>query len=179
MINLETGQIITDKKSYAIPSSIGEFFVNRDLFEEISLSDVKTLFLKIFELPEVLIEVLREKVSLYDSSSSVNAFKFNGKEYWLDKSQRNSLFNLFNNADPGEEFEIVFGEVVIKEKAGILAQFLKALELYAYRCFVVTQKHLNELDAIKAPSNPEESEDYIKALLNYDYTKGYPEKLEL
>lgn len=179
MINLETRQIITDNGSYDIPFSVGLFFDNRKLFEEISLPDVKTLFLKIFELPELLIQVLKEKVSLYDSSSSVNAFKFNGKEYWLDKSQRNSLFNLFNSADPEEEFEIVFGEVVIKEKAKVLVEFLKALELYAYRCFVVTQKHLNELDAIKTPANPEEYEDYINTLLNYDYTKGYPEKLEL
>lgn len=180
MMEVRNGNIhITINKLYIIPlHSIESYIMNNDEFlQNASMQDLKDVF--VYGIPNNIKDYLLKKVSLYDSSSSVNSFICEGQEYWLDKSQRNSLYNLFSSADPEEEFEIVFENLTIKKKAGILVAFLRALEKYAYQCFVVTQKHLNTIKALQEPTNSEENEVYINTLLNYDFTSGYPEKLTI
>lgn len=180
MIKVENNNIFVETdKLYVIPiNDIYNWVLNNDEFlSNISMEDLVKVF--IYGIPENLKDYLLKKVGLYDSSSAVNSFIYQGQEYWLDKSQRSTLFNLFSNSEAEEEFEIVFGDIQIKEKAAFLASFLQALEKYAYRCFVVTQKHLNTINAIKTPENAEQMQEYINILTNYDYTAGYPEKIEL
>lgn len=177
MVTINKGFV--EYKNYKIPCmQIDKFIENNDDFLlNTSMKDLKDIY--VFGIPPNFKQLLIKKVHLYDASSYVNSFIYNNKEYWLDKSQRASLFNLFNQADPDEEFEIVFGDVAIKEKASILKEFLKALERYAYTCFVQTQKHLNAINNIEDPKNLEEFTKYIEKCVAYDYTAGYPEKLEL
>jgi hypothetical protein len=46
-------------------------------------------------------------------------------------------------------------------------QFLKTLELYAIECYNVTQQHLAEIEALTDKD----------AILTYDVTKGYPDRI--
>lgn len=180
MIKVENNNIFVEtNKLYVIPiNDIYNWVLNNDEFlSNISMEELIKVF--IYGIPENLKDYLLKKVSLYDSSSAVNSFIYQGQEYWLDKSQRSTLFNLFSNSEADEEFEIVFGNIQIKEKAELLASFLKALEKYAYECYVVTQKHLNAINAIPEPTDKESYKLYLDQIINYDYTSEYPEKLKL
>lgn len=157
--------------NYTLPLRADEFLKEEftSCLDSLSREELSTLLKKHYCYPDVTKDILEKKVSLYDSSSFVNGFIYDGNNYWLDKAQRNSLLNLFSGADPEEEFEVVCGNVTVKRKAAELVIFLRELEKYAYKCFIVTQKHLNAINT---------SEDF-QELVDYDYTQGYPEKLML
>ena len=105
--------------------------------------------------------------ALYSSSSNINSFIYKDKEYWLDKNDRTSLWNL-SNSSLGN-LEIVIGDEIITISSLKLKAFLLKLEIYAYKCFVNTFKHLKA------------SKDLLKLddIINYNYTTGYPDKVTL
>ena len=170
-------------KNYNIPvRSIEDYVYNNDeLLLNASMKDLSEIF--VFGIPANFKEYLLKKVRLYDASSKVNSFKYNGKEYWLDKLQRGSILNLLNTpvataADTGS-MDIILGDDIYSIKPEKLADLINSLEQYAYKCKVTTQKHINEINNYRDPTNPEEYDKFIDFIVNYDYTSGYPEKIEL
>lgn len=117
--------------------------------------------------PKNLRKVLTYKINQYDKSPEVNSFTYNNNSYWFDKDTRVGLMNLANCS--GESMEIVLGDNIIKISTEKFKKFLQQLEVYAAKCFVNTQKHLNEHKKLNT----------IEELVDYDYTSGYPEKITL
>lgn len=170
-------------KNYNIPvMSIEDYVYNNDeLLLNASMKDLSEIF--IFGIPANFKEYLLKKVRLYDASSAVNSFKYNGKEYWLDKLQRGSILNLLNTpvatAADTDSMDIILGDDIYSIKPEKLADLINSLEQYAYKCKVTTQKHINEINNYSDPTNHEEYGKFIDFIINYDYMSGYPEKIEL
>ena len=170
-------------KNYNIPvMSIEDYVYNNDeLLLNASMKDLSEIF--IFGIPANFKEYLLKKVRLYDASSAVNSFKYNGKEYWLDKLQRGSILNLLSTpvatATDTDSMDIILGDDIYSIKPEKLADLINSLEQYAYKCKVTTQKHINEINNYNDPTNHEEYGKFIDFIINYDYMSGYPEKIEL
>lgn len=114
-----------------------------------------------------LINVLSHKIKLYDSSEEVNQFCINGKNYWFDKSTRQSLYKLCELVE--KSVDLILNDDVITVPKDILKDFLDKLELYSYQCYQQTSFHLHQIKKLKNE----------KDCLEYDYTTGYPKKLVL
>lgn len=180
---MEVKNGIIQYKNYNIPvMSIEDYVYNNDeLLLNASMKDLSEIF--VFGIPANFKEYLLKKVRLYDASSAVNSFKYNGKEYWLDKLQRGSILNLLNTpiatAEDTDSMDIILGDDIYSIKPEKLADLINSLEQYAYKCKVTTQKHINEINNYSDPTNHEEYGKFIDFIINYDYMSGYPEKIEL
>lgn len=182
MVTINNGNILFNE--YKIPiMEINEFVNNNDkLLLEASMQDLFDIF--VFGIPENFKDLLLKKVRLYDASSAVNSFTYKGKEYWLDKTQRMSILNLLNSYSsihPKEDskLEIILGNDIYSFSIEEIFQLIAKLEEYAYQCKINTQKHINAINAIQEPTSSEEEIDFINSLVNYNFTVGYPNKLEL
>ena len=105
----------------------------------------------------------------YDKSISVNSFKFGGKRMWLDKATRVGLMNsvTIEKASGKADTTLWFGgEPYVIEIDKAIAM-LSALEIYALACYNVTEQHKARVSELTD----------IEAVLAYDYTVGYPDKL--
>ena len=105
------------------------------------------------------------KYQIMKQDSKVNVFSFRGKDYWWDKNTRIGLDRLANSGK--DSYEIIFGTDIIEVSKNELQNLLNQLEIYANKCFINTQRHLN---AIKNLNTPLE-------LIEYNYTLGYPNKV--
>lgn len=142
---------------------------NEQLLNDLEMRDLPEVFLNAFgvECADSYKPILQKKIELYDKSQNVNSFIYKGNFYWLDKQQRSCMKTV---AESGlENIEIVFGDHNITLPAEFVKQFILNLEAYAYKCYVNTAKHLQ---------NVQHLHNY-KDILNYDYTTGYPEKIIL
>ena len=110
-------------------------------------------------------KVLLEKINYYDNSEDVNSFIFNGITCWLDKNTRVGLVNLANSTT--EPVSLFLEPNFIEIEPDMLKKFLAEIEVYASKCYVNTQKHINNAKELRT----------VEDLINYDYTKGYPEKI--
>ena len=68
-----------------------------------------------------------------------------------------------------QEIEIVMGEHALVLPAEFVKQFILQIEAYAYKCYVITAKHLQSAQSLQT----------IEDVINYDYKAGYPEKITL
>lgn len=123
---------------------------------------------------EVIAELKKMKIdeiTKYDTSSKVNAFSLNGVDVWLDRDTRVSLMNSTTIAkNMAQENTILWlGTVKITVKCDQAIQLLSALEMYALGCFNKTAEHKKNVEALST----------INEIVSYDYTVGYPEKLNL
>lgn len=121
-------------------------------------------------LAQVKVRKLSE-IDAYDTSSAVNGFSLNGMEMWLDKSTRVGLMNSIGieQAAGRETSTLWFGDVSITIECARAIELLSALELYALACYNVTAQHKAEVNALTT----------IEEVEAYDYTTGYPDKLNL
>lgn len=115
-------------------------------------------------------QLVVSNIQKYDTSTSVNSFKVNGVETWLDKATRVGLMNSVTTlkALNKETMTLWLNDVPYTISIDRLQQLLIALEDYAINCYNQTCLHLS---AVQALSDPNEIE-------SYDYTQGYPSKLE-
>ena len=131
-------------------------------------------------LPEpytrTLEDAKREKIAdieEYDASSMVNSFNIvdgeNTMIAWLTPDKR---ANYKNSIDAAElvgltEVHPVFNNIQLTIPTATAKLALAQIQLYADRCFIVTETHKAEVEALTT----------IEAVDNYDITAGYPEKL--
>lgn len=123
---------------------------------------------------EVIAELKKlknDEITKYDTSSNVNVFSLNGVDVWLDRDTRVSLMNSTTIAkNMGQENTTLWlGTVKIVVKCDHAIQLLSALEMYALSCFNKTSEHRKNVEALST----------INEIVSYDYTVGYPEKLNL
>ena len=112
---------------------------------------------------------LISNIEYYDSSSDVNMFFIQGLPVWLDKATRAGLKLRFEAeiAMGKTETALWYGNLQFPLPLDTAIQMLYAIEVYASECYDNTQAHLANVNAI----------DNLEELQNYDYTSGYPEKL--
>lgn len=128
--------------------------------------------------PEQLLEQAKANkiadLEEYDSSDAVNEFTvIAGADEimgWFTPEQRS---NYKNSLDAAELLGVdvvhpVFQGVVFELPVSFAKTSLAQIQLYADKCYVVTEQH-------KAGINNLTSVEAVEA---YDYTTGYPEKLE-
>lgn len=108
-------------------------------------------------------------IEYYDSSSDVNMFFIQGLPVWLDKATRAGLKLRFEAeiAMGKTDTALWYGNLQFPLPLDTAIQMLYAIEVYASECYDNTQAHLANVNAI----------DNLEELQNYDYTSGYPEKL--
>ena len=105
------------------------------------------------------------KYQIMKQDSKVNVFSFRGKDYWWDKNTRIGLDRLANSGK--DSYKIVFGTDIIEVSKNELQNLLNQLEIYANKCFINTQRHLNAIENLNTPLE----------LIEYNYTLGYPDKV--
>lgn len=122
------------------------------------------------KLDEVKAEVLA-KIDAYDTSSEVNSFSLNGLPVWLDKDTRVGLMNStqIEKAAGHETTTLWLGSVNLVINCDLAIQLLSALELYALECYNKTAEHKANVGKLTS----------IEEVEAYDYTIGYPDKLNL
>lgn len=114
-------------------------------------------------------EQLKTDIIAYDSSNNVNLFYMNGVPMWLDKATRAGLMLRFESEEAiGRDTTTLWYDsyafTLPLEKA---KQMLYVIEVYASACYDNTQQHLANVDQMTT----------IEELEQYDYTIGYPDKL--
>lgn len=114
---------------------------------------------------KTLKKILLHKIESYDTSENVNGFIINGRSFWLDKETRVGLMHLVNCSE--DNVQLVLGDQILTIPVDIAKVFLSKLEVYAGQCYLQTQKHLLAIKDLHT----------IEDIINYDYTKGYPEKI--
>lgn len=114
-------------------------------------------------------EHIKKEILIYDASPEVNEFYVNGESIWLDKATRTGLLlRLQSEQILGDtETTLWYGTKKFVLPIDIAQMMLHQVEKYASQCYDNTQMHL---------ANIEEITD-IDELRHYDYTTGYPEKL--
>ena len=91
----------------------------------------------------ILKDILLHKIKKHDTSSEINNFILKGISYWFDKSTRLSLAHLVNCSETDVTFLLGDNSITLsKEEA---SKFLSELEVYASKCFLTTNKHLNNV----------------------------------
>lgn len=125
-------------------------------------------------IPERTLEKAKKEMLMnidrYDSSENVNSFTINGTIHaWFTPTDRSNYANSINSAELlGVDTLVFYVDNTSLEVPTVSAkQMLAAIQLYADACYIVTKKH-------EAAVNSLESIEEVDA---YDYTTGYPEKL--
>ena len=113
------------------------------------------------------IYILKAKIEAYDTSDEVNSFLIGDTKYWLDKNTRVGLMHLANCST--DNLQLVLDGNILTIPVDVAKNFLTQLEVYAGKCYLQTQKHLLAIKELKS----------IEDIINYDYTSGYPEKIQL
>lgn len=116
-------------------------------------------------------EMILGEIDAYDTSSEVNSFYLEGMPVWLSKDIRVGLMNStsIEKAAGHEETTLWLGTTPLVINCDLAINLLGALELYALECFNKTAEHKRNIENIET----------IEELIEYDYTEGYPEKLNL
>lgn len=120
------------------------------------------------ELEKAKKDKIKEIVN-YDTSVEVNSFFLNGLQVWLDKDTRVGLMNsLTIEKDTGKkESTLWFNDICITINCNAAIQMLRSLELYALSCYNVTAQHKVAVQNLTT----------LESVITYDYTTGYPNKL--
>ena len=115
-------------------------------------------------------EEKKQRIDDYDTSPSVNVFRLNGMDIWLDKATRTGLMLRLQaeNAAGRETTTLWYEGMAVTLPIDAAMSILYALEVYASECYDNTQRHKAEVDRL-------ETKEAVEA---YDYRVGYPEVLE-
>ena len=110
------------------------------------------------------------ELEAYDSSDAVNSFTIDGNPMWLTVDERQQIATQIsaNEAVGRTEMTRWFGGASFTFPLTAWKQMLVALEVYAGDALNITEGHRAAILALGS----------IQDVEGYDYTTGYPEKLE-
>lgn len=152
--------------------NIGRFDTLENILSKINVNKLSMkewydlLYEKDHTVPKSTLNILLEKkINDYDTSENVNGFIINGESFWLDKNTRVGLMHLVNCSK--DNVQLVLKDKILTIPIDVAKSFLTQLEVYAGKCYLQTQKHLLAINDLHT----------IEDIINYDYTKGYPEKI--
>ena len=123
------------------------------------------------ELLEQTRAIKLAELEAHDSSPNVNGFTLNGVPMWLDYATRQQLRTSIEayQAQGIEQVTKWFGGVQFTFRTSVWLQMLNMLEVYASEALNVTESHKDAINSLGSISDIEE----------YDFTSGYPNKVEL
>lgn len=116
-------------------------------------------------------KMVLEKITEWDTSEAVNSFVLDGMAVWIDKDTRMGLRqNIADKLTLGEQNITMWLQGrAITQPCAEAERLMCGLENYAYECYCVTARHKAEVNALTT----------AEEVLAYDYTKGYPDKIEI
>ena len=125
-------------------------------------------------IEDTLEQAIAEKIATiqaYDTSDSVNSFLLNGVAVWIDREDRIGTRRAIElDVEAGNtESEIWLQGMMLKVNSQLALKLLDKLEHYAFLAYNATQRHIYNVRQLTT----------IEEVNAYDYTQGYPEKLEL
>ena len=123
------------------------------------------------ELLKAAIGAKIEEIKAYDKSDAVNSFNLNGMSVWINREDRIGTRRAIelDIANGQTESEIWLNGCKLVVNCQLALKLLDAVGHYAYSAYNVTQSHIH---AVKNMTS-------ITAVEKYDYTKNYPQKLDL
>lgn len=112
-----------------------------------------------------------QSIAEWDQSDAVNSFEANGESVWLDKATRVGLMNSTGIAKAAGEpgVKLWLGEKSYYTECDKVTEALSKVEVYAIKCNNATRQHLRDVEAMTD----------AESVCGYDYTAGYPEKVEI
>ena len=139
--------------------------------EPINLTEIATMAEILDEEPlEPMRKALLHNVEIYDTSPSVNGFLLNGSVEWIDIELRMKLCSrtLPEEKKAGKTSTVLWlGNKPYELPIETIEQIMHEIEIYAKACLDVTNSHKAKVLTLSD----------VSALVAYDYTAGYPEKL--
>ena len=111
------------------------------------------------------------KIAEYDTSDAVNGFTLGEVETWLSRDDRVCLMHSLEVSQLKGETTYglcVEGVGVVTLPILTIKSMLDDIEFYAIQCYKRTFEHKEAVGALTTCTE----------LVNYDYTEGYPEKLQ-
>jgi hypothetical protein len=113
---------------------------------------------------------MESNIRAYDSSKNVNSFYIQDIEVWLDKATRAGLKLRFEaELSMGKETTTLwYNNMQFPLSVENAVNMLYAIEIYASACYDNTQRHIAVVSKLES----------IEDVDAYDYTSGYPEKLQ-
>ena len=110
------------------------------------------------------------QIDTYDASPNVEQFTINGTPMWLNHEVRQQIKTSVEAyaATGAEAVTKIFNGVEYTFPCETWLQMLAALEVYAAEALNVTERHRLNVKALTTQ----------KKVRDYDYTEGYPAKLE-
>lgn len=176
--DLETLEPITNTCEFKVFNPTQEQMIEQGWYpveysQEVGENIIEDNVLKIYLGHTRTVEEARQNMQMqidaYDTSSAVNGFLYNGQELWADKATRVGLVNAAQAAKTLGNETVSFGiqGFSITLPCEQCLQMLYALEMYALACYNVTLNHKNTVDSL----------ENVEDIDNYNYTVGYPEKL--
>lgn len=127
------------------------------------------------EIEENTIEqAIAEKIATikaYDNSDNVNSFLLNGYSVWINREDRIGTRRAIElDIEAGNtESEIWLQGMMLKVNSQLALKLLDKVEHYAFTAYNITQRHIHNVKQLTT----------IEEINAYDYTQGYPKKLEL
>ena len=124
--------------------------------------------------PEQLLQRAKDskiaELEAYDSSDAVNSFTIDGNPMWLTVDERQQIATQIsaNEAIGRTEMTRWFGGASFAFPLTAWKQMLVALEVYAGDALNVTEGHRAAITLLQT----------LQEVEDYDFTVGYPEKLE-
>lgn len=170
--------VLGDTYVFANEEEFEETYIEMETGEEKTRTAYRYDIAKVpvkYKTEEEVIANLKEQklneITEYDTSSNVNGFSLNGTDAWLDRDTRVSLMNstTIEKSSGKTTTTLWFGSMKIDVGVDKAIDLLSGLEIYALECYNKTAEHKNNVEALTA----------IDDIVSYDYTKGYPEKLEI
>lgn len=174
MIKIENLKVFSDAGKYVRRKSMGDPFT----IGTILTGETEADFEEVDALPDPEVEEARAnkiaEIQVYDKSEAVNLFYVNGVGMWLDKDDRVGIVNSTNSEiEAGRETTTLWTKTLppipLTMPCNKALDILAEVEVYCLDCYNVTARHIAEVYALK-------TKEEIEA---YDYTQGYPEKLQL
>ncbi len=111
------------------------------------------------------------EIKEYDNSDAVNSFKLNGISVWINREDRIGTRRAIelDIASGKTESEIWLNGFKLIVNSELALKLLDAVGHYAYSAYNVTQSHIFAVKNLTS----------INEVEKYDYTNGYPQKLDL
>ena len=139
--------------------------------EPITLTEIAQMAELLGEDPiEPMRTALLHNIETYDTSPSVNGFLLNGSVEWIDIELRMKICSrtLPEEKKAGKTSTVLWlGNKPYELPIETIEQIMHEIEIYAKVCLDVTNSHKAQVLTLSD----------VSALVAYDYTAGYPEKL--
>ena len=137
----------------------------------VDLSEASEILSNFTEEPlSYLQALLLHNIETFDTSPAVNGFLLNGSVEWIDIELRMKLCSrtLPEEKKAGKTSTVLWlGNKPYELPIETIEQIMHEIEIYAKACLDVTNSHKAQVLALSD----------VSALVAYDYTAGYPEKL--